>query len=285
MSTKLIALIDGSPYAESVCDYAAWVAKKKNASIDLLHVLGRRSASGSGVNLSGNIGLGARTALLEELAEIDERRAKLELVQGRHLLEGAESRLRDAGIEKVSGKLRHGDLIEAVADFEQEADLIVIGKRGEAADFAKLHLGSNLERVVRATGKPVLVTSRAFKPVSKVLIAYDGGASAMKAVRHMAGSELFKELPCTLVMVGKETDEARAKMEEASGILKSAGMTVDISFETGDPDTAIKAKVEREGFDLLVMGAYGHSHIRNLIIGSTTTEMVRSCLIPVMLFR
>jgi nucleotide-binding universal stress UspA family protein len=33
------------------------------------------------------------------------------------------------------------------------------------------------------------------------------------------------------------------------------------------------------------MGAYGHSRIRNFIIGSTTTEMVRSVKIPVMLFR
>jgi nucleotide-binding universal stress UspA family protein len=47
----------------------------------------------------------------------------------------------------------------------------------------------------------------------------------------------------------------------------------------------ISDAVEREGIDLLVMGAYGHSRIRNLIIGSTTTEMVRSCKIPVILYR
>jgi len=33
------------------------------------------------------------------------------------------------------------------------------------------------------------------------------------------------------------------------------------------------------------MGAYGHSRIRSLIIGSTTTEMIRSCKVPVALFR
>lgn len=37
--------------------------------------------------------------------------------------------------------------------------------------------------------------------------------------------------------------------------------------------------------DLLVMGAYGHSRIRNLIVGSTTTAMLRSCQIPVLLLR
>jgi len=67
----------------------------------------------------------------------------------------AEARLREDGVEKVVPVLRHGDLVEELALLEHEADLIVIGKRGEAADFAKLHLGSNLERVVRASARPV----------------------------------------------------------------------------------------------------------------------------------
>jgi len=47
----------------------------------------------------------------------------------------------------------------------------------------------------------------------------------------------------------------------------------------------ISRRVEAGGVDLLVMGAFGHSRIRSLIIGSTTTEMIRSCKIPVMLAR
>jgi nucleotide-binding universal stress UspA family protein len=39
--------------------------------------------------------------------------------------------------------------------------------------------------------------------------------------------------------------------------------------------------VDETPFDMLVMGAYGHSRIRSLIIGSTTTQMIRSCKVPV----
>ena len=56
-------------------------------------------------------------------------------------------------------------------------------------------------------------------------------------------------------------------------------------IETGQPETVIAREVETDHYDLLVMGAFGHSRIRNLIIGSTTTEMIRSCKIPVLLFR
>ncbi|MGB3279328.1 MAG: universal stress protein, partial [Pseudorhodobacter sp.] len=48
---------------------------------------------------------------------------------------------------------------------------------------------------------------------------------------------------------------------------------------------ALGKLVEEEGYHMLVMGAYGHSRIRSLIIGSTTTAMIRSCKVPVMLVR
>ncbi|MEC7190861.1 MAG: universal stress protein, partial [Pseudomonadota bacterium] len=50
-------------------------------------------------------------------------------------------------------------------------------------------------------------------------------------------------------------------------------------------EKVISDHVEQYNIDLLVMGAYGHSRIRNLMIGSTTTQMIRSCLVPVLLFR
>jgi nucleotide-binding universal stress UspA family protein len=283
--THLITLIDGSGYSQSVCDLTRWVAERTDASVDLMHVLGRRGVSSEPADLSGNLKLGARTALLTELAELDEQKNKLELKRGRLLLEEAKTGLEEGGVTSVGTKLRHGDLIDAVIEFEGDADLILIGKRGEAADFAKLHLGSNLERVVRSATKPVLVASRAFKPINRFLIAFDGGESAMKAVRHIAQGKLFTGLPCTLLSVGKPTDIMQQKLDEATDILRKAGFDVEAGFETGEPEDVIKARIEANNIDLLVMGAYGHSRVRNLIIGSTTTEMVRSCHVPVMMFR
>jgi nucleotide-binding universal stress UspA family protein len=43
--------------------------------------------------------------------------------------------------------------------------------------------------------------------------------------------------------------------------------------------------VAQDHINLLVMGAYGHSSIRQLIVGSTTSEMIRTVKIPVLLFR
>jgi nucleotide-binding universal stress UspA family protein len=281
---KIVALVDGSIYSASVCEHAAWIAGRTGAPVELIHVLGRREASDTHDH-SGAIALGARTALMEELAALDAQRAKLISHRGRAILEDAQALLQKAGVTEVTTRLRQGDIVEAVADVEADARVILIGKRGEAADFAKGHLGSNLERIVRASHKPVFVASRAFRPISKVLVAYDGGASAMKAVDHIARSPLFQGLSVHVVTVGSASPEVTKGLADAKAMLKAAGIEAETSVLPGQPEAALAKLVEEAQFDMLVMGAYGHSRIRSLIIGSTTTAMIRACKVPVVLMR
>ncbi|MFN7224708.1 MAG: universal stress protein [Paracoccaceae bacterium] len=284
MAQKIIALVDGSIYSASVCDHAAWVSARTGAAVELLHVLGRREGADK-QDLSGAIRLGARTALMEELAELDAQRSKLIAHRGRAILQDAHTILTRDGVAEITTRLRHGDIVETVAEVERDASMIMIGKRGEAADFAKGHLGSNLERLVRASHKPVFVAARAFKPIQKVLMAYDGGVSAMKAVDHISRDPLFAGLFVQVVSVGTETAEVRKGLEDARAMLKAAGINAETAVIPGQPETALGKLVETEGFDMVVMGAYGHSRIRSLVIGSTTTEMLRSCKVPVLLVR
>ena len=283
--SKLMAMIDGSIYSRSVCDHAAWAAQRMDAEVEIVHVLGRRTGPGAPVNLSGNLSADGRTALLEELADLDAQNAKVAQKRGRLIVDEALAFLNEDGIATASAKLRHGDLVETVAELETEKDMMVIGKRGEAADFAKLHLGSNLERVVRSSHIPILVSSRAFKPINRFLIAFDGRTTSMKAVDHIARSPLFAGLDCRLLMVGQERADHRKKLEDAATMLRAGGFTVQASIVAGQPDKVITEIVEREEINLLVMGAYSHSRIRNLFIGSTTAEMIRGCLIPILLIR
>jgi nucleotide-binding universal stress UspA family protein len=284
MSDKIIALVDGSIYSESVCHHAAWIAQRTQAPVELIHVLGRREGPDKR-DLSGAIRLGARTKLMEELAELDAQRAKLVSHRGRAILEDARAIVDRDGVTEITTRLRHGDVVEAIGEIEGDARVIVIGKRGEAADFAKGHLGSNLERIVRAAHRPVFVAARAFKPIETVLVAYDGGASAMKAVDHIARSPLFADLAITVVTVGSETAETRKGLADAKALLQAAGITAETRVVSGQPEAELGTLVEDEGFGMVVMGAYGHSRIRSLVIGSTTTEMVRSCKVPVVLMR
>jgi nucleotide-binding universal stress UspA family protein len=285
VTAKIMAMVDGSIYAQSVCDHTAWLAQKANATVDLVHVLAEQQSAADDVsNLSGSIGLGARTALMEELVELDAQKAKIAHKIGRAILDEAKTRLHDDGIVAVTTRLRHGDIVETVEESDQGADLLVIGKRGIHAEHDMLHLGINLEGVVRSSKKPVLVASRVFKPIQRLLIAFDGGESVSKAIDHLSNSPVFKDIECELLAVGSESSKGAQSIQQAAEQLRSAGLSVEFNTEQGQPQEVISRHVETDGFDLLVMGGYGHSPIRNLFVGSTTSAMLASCKIPVLLF-
>ncbi|MEM8978385.1 MAG: universal stress protein [Pseudomonadota bacterium] len=279
---KILTLLDGSIYTSSVCDHAIWAAKRMDQPVELAHVLGHRQGGPS--DLSGNIGLGARTKLMDELAQLDADRAKLGQLRGRAILEDSAERVSKAGVA-VESKLRQGDLVAEIGVLSEDADLIIIGKRGEAADFARGHLGSNLERVVRSCNKPILVAARDYQKINRAVIAFDGGPSSLKAVDHIARSPMFEGIELHLLMVGADAVENHRTLDGAASLLKGAGYEVDIELVQGDPADEINSRIQDGGADMLVMGAYGHSRIRSLIIGSTTTEMIRRCGVSLVLFR
>ncbi|CAM3537666.1 universal stress protein [Paracoccus nototheniae] len=284
MTDRILALVDASAYSESVCHHSAWIAGRLNAAVEVMHVLGRRE-TGSAQNLSGALTLGARSALLTDLAAADESRARLAQARGRAILEDAQAILEADGATAITTHLRKGDLLEAVQAVEPDMRAIVIGKRGEGADFATGHLGSNLERIVRASQVPVFVASRTFQPVSRVMVAFDGSASAMRAVDRMAKSPVFEGLAITLIYAGDGGAAMQARLNQAAHALEVAGLPADTRIVPGEPEDVLPSLIAAEGIDLLVMGAYGHSRIRRLIIGSTTTAMVQAVRIPVLMVR
>lgn len=280
--TMLFACIDDSRYTQSVLDYAAWAASRLGIGVELLHVLERHPERASLTDFSGSIGMGASGALLTELAALDEQRAKLAMEQGRRLLDAACAHLADKGIESIHTRLRHGELVDILEAESADRALTVIGKRGVAADFAKLHLGSNLERVLRTSEQPVLVASRAYQPIERVLVAFDGSTSARRLVDMLAHNPLAAGWECHVVMAGNADAAHLAWAEER---LRESHAACRVQAVPGDATEVIPAYAENHGVHLLAMGAYGHSKIRELLLGSTTTTLIRRCQLPVLVVR
>ena len=281
---RVLAALDVSTYSASVAEMAAWAAARMHASLEFIHAIDRPTTASGRQDLSGNLALGDREELLAELTELDESRSRIAQESGRRLLTQAKALASQSrGIEAES-RLRHGALVDTLLELEADVRLFVIGKRGEHADFAKGHLGSNLERVVRAVHRPVLVASRVFKVPERFLIAFDNSATTRRCVDMICASPLLADLQCHLLMIGDSTREPEG-LEWAREQLSDAGFHVDVHVVTGQADTVIARHVQEHAIDMIVMGAYGHSRIRSMILGSTTTEVLRSCLVPVLLLR
>lgn len=281
----ILACTDGSTYAPGLYDYTAWAAKRLAASVEVLHVLDHHRERAPGVDLSGSIGMDASAHLTEELTKLEETQGRVQRLKGKAILDDAKHQLAAAGVAEITTTQRHSTLVETLEEIEPRADLLVIGKRGTRADLAKEHLGANLERVVRTAVRPVLVTTATFQPIEKFLVAYDGGPSVTKAIDFALTSPLLKGLGCHLLRAGHIDDKARYYLEETATKLRNGGYTVTSHAIDGAPDKVIAELIQREQIQLLVMGAYGHSPIRAFILGSTTTNMVRTCPVPVLMFR
>jgi nucleotide-binding universal stress UspA family protein len=278
----VIACIDGSSITLAVCDYAAWASRRLDAPLNFLHVLGR-SEYPVPTDLSGNIGLGSREHLLQELAELDEKRSKLALEQGRLMLDAAKARaVADGVASPITSRQRHGELVDTLIELESDIRLLVMGRQGEQGGE---HVGSHLENVVRTLHRPILVIPADYTEPQRILIAFDGSATTRKAVEMVAASPLFRGLPCYVVMVGADKPESREQLDWARTTLEKAGFEVTASLRAGQVEEVLCGYRTEHDIDLIVMGAYGHSKIREFLVGSTTTKLIRQSKVPLLLLR
>jgi nucleotide-binding universal stress UspA family protein len=280
---NILVCTDGSAYSEQACLYAAWMHAQTGAELSVLYVSDLRQFEIPAVaDFSGSLGIQPFEGMVAQLHEV-------EAIKADFVKEHAYKTLEEAGVAASAITFHHetGLLVDLIADYADVADLILIGKRGENANFATEHLGSMLERVLRSVEVPALVTNRKFKAIEKVAIAYDGGDSCRQALDFLATHAFSKKLQFhVLVCVeGRREDAATERLQAAEARLNESGIYPSCQILTGEVETEIVKYVEDSEIDLLVLGAYGHSRIREFLIGSTTTELLRRCRLPVLCFR
>ena len=282
---KVLACVDQSHFADHVADYAAWAARRMDAPLEFLHVIDRHPELGSGEDHSGAIGIDAQENLLTKLSAEDEARTKNAREQGRIFLNRLRERAFASGAALVDVRQRHGELEETLAEQAEGVRLLVLGRRGEAAETTQRDLGRNVEHVVRAVHKPILTVTAGFKEPQRVMIAFDGGNVTRRGVEMVAGSPLFRGLPIYLLMSGKESQDAHRQLDWAKTTLETAGFEVTALLTPGDAESTIAKMVKEQSIDMLIMGAFGHSRLRSLLFGSKTADLLRSSTIPTLLLR
>ncbi len=271
---QVLACIDASVSAPSVVDYAAWAALRMSAPLTFLHVLDEQRYPH--VDLNGHIGRGSREELLNELASLDVQRNRLALEDGRILLEEARQRAHSAGIPIAETQQRHGDLLHSLAELQGDTQLLVMGRQGERSGGCELQIGSQLENVIRAVPGPILVAPITFRIPRRLMLAFDGSVTTRQAVEMLASSPLCEGMPIHLVLIGADTGDNWAPLDNAAARLASAGYDVRQAIRHGDVVSTLLAYQEEHSIDVLAMGAYGHSRIRQFLVGSTTAALLRA---------
>lgn len=283
---QVLACIDGAALTESVCDYAAWISEKTEAPLKLLHTINHHHETSITADFSGNIGLGTQEHLLEEITNLEQQQSKLKMQQGKLILQAAQEHIEKKGISNLSSTQRHGDLIEAVIDLESETRVLVLGLRGQVHETQESQIGAKLEAVIRALHRPILIVNDTFNTPERIMIAYDGSEAADKAVDMVATSPLYKNLVCHLVCVNKNETTAAKLLEQAAKKLQTADSIEVISAKlAGKAEQELCAYQQQHNIDLTVMGAFSHTRLHDMLLGSFTHKMLINSKIPLLLLR
>jgi nucleotide-binding universal stress UspA family protein len=139
-------------------------------------------------------------------------------------------------------------------------------------------------------GRPVLVVpchSRHVAIGRNVLVAWDGSAPATRALA-LALPLLARAASVHVAVFQHEADEAPVDPEAMRDLgrnLERHGVAVTLQRVVADHAVApaLRLRAADEGADLIVMGAYGHSRMREWVLGGATREMLEGMSLPVLL--
>ncbi|HCR4096642.1 TPA: universal stress protein [Providencia rettgeri] len=281
---KIITCIDGSAVSDQVCAAACWSAKQLNKPVLLLHAI-EKNHSPATEDLSGAIGLGARSSLLNEMAALDEQRSKVALSLGKEILAHSKALLVANGCHDVEKTQRHSGIVEAICALENDARLIIIGKSGQQhAGYFKT-LGSHIEQIIRRVHTTILIVNQSFKTPRSFMLAYDGRETADQAVQRIIEGGLLHDLTCHLVTVKNSAPNIEKKFQQTKELLINSGFEVKASLLEGKIFDALMKYKESSGVNMLVMGAFSHSKLASIFLGSNTMEMIEQTEIPMIVLR
>ncbi|MBO0345806.1 universal stress protein [Roseibium sp. CAU 1637] len=182
--------------------------------------------------------------------------------------------------------LQTGGPIEPVLQHCRPTDLVVVGQNNpEAAEPLREML---IESVLFESGVPVLLVpyvGAPERPAKNVLIGWDGSPTASRAV-HAALPLLADADKITIMVVEKNASTNGQPGADLATYLARHDLDVTINVVTnpqvGIADTLLNA-VSEQGHDLIVMGGYGHSRMREFLFGGATREILASMTVPVLM--
>ena len=219
------------------------------------------------------------------LREIVERRRTETLRQAEKAFRDAAARRGDAGAE---WRVSEADPAAAVALSARYADLVVVAQPEPQDEPGVRALA---EEFVLSTGRPMLYLPYAgrFATVGeRVMIAWDAGREAARAVSDAL--PLLKRAKAVEVAVFNPERRRREHGEQpgadVSLYLARHGVKVTVAQQSGadfEVGSQVLSRAADTSADLIVMGAYGHSRVRELVLGGVTRTILESMTVPVLM--
>ena len=178
--------------------------------------------------------------------------------------------------------VRSGAGGQTFADSAATADLVSM-PRGEDDRGA---IGCEMELLVKSVPHPFLLASEQIVALKRIAVAYDGSPGAMRALSAAADIAMnWTGAPLDILVVEVLSGDQAigAHLDAAAEYLRVYDLACRTRALAGPAGQAIANFAQSEEIDLLCMGAYGHTTVREYFFGSTTHEVVKRRRKPILL--
>ena len=265
---------DGSVYAHTAADCAAWVSSRAGAHATVVYVIDARRLAGHFIKHFSEIFGGDRS---EGFAA---RVRDYYQTYGQAALKSAARVCERYGVA-CRTELETGNVVKILSTISANTDLLVMGLRGEDEEYESGFLGSVAEKVVRSVERPLLLTHSRFREFRRALLAFDGSAAARRAMQMLARLAVLLKLEVDAVELVGEGDPTTALIE-VSHYFKDFPVHLSTHYLLGDSHSLILDHAKENNCDLLVMGAFDNRLAESLALGSTTEYLMRKSPVPVL---
>jgi nucleotide-binding universal stress UspA family protein len=284
MIKHVLVAVDGSPYSMSALRYGLDIAEKGGASLEALFVVDRRKTQMPYMYTGGAYDISYERIYIPpdpQLKEFYERIGNDLRVFGEKIIEQCKQEA-EARSVSFSSCTEEGFPAEIIAEKARCADLLVVGQRGENAEYKRDMVGSTTEDLVRRSVRPVMVCPLETWSIDRILFPYDGSRSAENALRFYIHA--FKDFARELVMLSAEASDAEiASIEEEKRFLQEHGIEPRIVRTEGPPVEKVLSVAKSEKSDMIMIGSHGRNKIVDYILGSTTAHVLRKSEVPVLI--
>ena len=291
MFDHILIALDGSGEARSAGELGLRLAKQVGARVTGLSVVDVRVVEGPAVEtLSPLWGEVTGRPFQPEVMRLYRERADAALDD---FCSAAEA----VGLDRIERCVEIGVAEDAILDRAADADLLVMGRRGEHAGFGRRSLGATLWRALHRSPCPVLVAEEVARSADasgddeaisagvpvRPLVAWEPGPGADAALAlalvycRAIGAEV------KVVHAGDESHETH--LDEVHARLADSGVTWESARLAGHPADAVVEAQNRWDADCLFMGAFGRGRLRDFLFGSNTAEILERTPVPVFVTR
>lgn len=279
MIKSILVGLDSSENQMIVRKYALEIAKFLNAKANGIHVIDIRKLYSPFVE---DVFYSAGMASVPDLQNLVKDR--LEKVSG-VLQEGYESALAEYEVE---GQFfaKQGNVSEEIANKAKIHDLLVIGTKGEHTSISEILLGSTFSELILGVNKPVIVVPEQCKKfyIKKILVAYDGSSNATKALEIITQSVKDHQFELEILVVDNlNIEDSEATLKEAESYLKNHEVKYNCRVVKGPSCACILEHAKATKCDMIAIGSYSSSAIKDFFIGSVARELLEETTLPMLL--